>query len=305
MSEKKNEREQDNHKESSKKKDFWDKIQAIGLGSIFIALVGILFTIKSSNQQESSRDYQMATQLFSSREESEMKFRGDMFDKLLTKFYLQEDVSGKINALQLFQDNFHDIFNGSAFFEVIKEQIDKECDSSKRIDMLNKLIGIAKKNTRQQLEMIKSGATDAFEESFQLPEGENFCKQVIIKKDENENAHFIKICIEAVEKDRMSVDVKMKVGDHEAEADADGDTIRFSLSYFDLPFTNNTLLDDGHRITIVLKDISCPDNEHKDNCTVTLKLVEFPASYVISGYRPQIKGVDKILKSGLRETHRH
>jgi hypothetical protein len=67
----------------------------------------------------------------------------------------------------------------------------------------------------------------------------------------------------------------------------------FELDYFDTPFTDNTLLPDRHRLAMTLKDI----NVGKDGqLKARVKIIEFPQYYVLSGHRPAMDQLNKMME---------
>jgi hypothetical protein len=65
----------------------------------------------------------------------------------------------------------------------------------------------------------------------------------------------------------------------------------FDVSYFDAPYTDNTLLPDHHRIALMLKRV-----ELQRPARAFLNLIEFPAHFVTTGYRPSIEEADEMVK---------
>ena len=73
--------------------------------------------------------------------------------------------------------------------------------------------------------------------------------------------------------------IKVKARSIEVEVNLDAEKerkLKFQVSFFDAPLTDNTLLPDGHRFTITLKETNMKVNPHE----ATLNVIEFPAHYV-------------------------
>jgi len=87
--------------------------------------------------------------------------------------------------------------------------------------------------------------------------------------------------------------IKVKARSIEVEVNLDAEKerkLKFQVSFFDAPLTDNTLLPDGHRFTITLKETNMKVNPHE----ATLNVIEFPAHYVTTGYRPSISEANKM-----------
>ena len=69
--------------------------------------------------------------------------------------------------------------------------------------------------------------------------------------------------------------------------------LEFKVSFYDAPFTDNTLLPDKHRFAITLKKT----NMESDPPEATFHVFEFPADYVTTGYRPSIREANKMIEA--------
>lgn len=66
---------------------------------------------------------------------------------------------------------------------------------------------------------------------------------------------------------------------------------RFTLNYYDSPFTDNTLLPGGHRFALTLKDLDMK------NKWAFVNHFKFPSDFITAGHRPAtLSGIDSILK---------
>jgi hypothetical protein len=73
------------------------------------------------------------------------------------------------------------------------------------------------------------------------------------------------------------------------------DSLKFSITPYDLPFTDNTIVDDEHRFSVFVKAVSISDNE-QDNL-VDVSVVWFPPGYILSHERPfNYQEIRKVLK---------
>lgn len=112
--------------------------------TLFLGVVGLIFTYVIDVQQEKNRSNQMAVQIMSQREQSEIDFRQKMFGVLVTELLDPKvDVRERVTRLKLFQHNFHDIFNGRALFDVLEKDA-RSLPKRERDDLIHDLVSLAK-----------------------------------------------------------------------------------------------------------------------------------------------------------------
>ena len=301
----------------------WAQVAA----TVFLGVVGLIFTVIQNNQQEDNRKAQfllqqvnqkaqiqlqeqnrkaqLGLQLMSQRELSEMDFRQKMFEVLVNKLLDPKvDVRERVTRLQLFQHNFHDIFNGRALFNRLEKEALKLPKREDRDETIHNLVSLAKEITRDQELLVGAKPTEIkdiivgnstivnlksdhdshepSEEQAPSEEPENSHEH----SEEPENSHKIKIKLIKVR--ARSVEVQVTINHDTAEAR----TIQFDVSYFDAPLTDNTLLPDKHRFAITLKDTNINKHPYK----ATLNVFEFPADFVTTGYRPMITEANKLIE---------
>jgi len=291
----------------------WAQVAA----TVFLGVVGLIFTVIQNNQQEDNRKAQfllqqvnqtaqiqlqeqnrkaqLGLQLMSQRELSEMDFRQKMFEVLVNKLLDPKvDVRERVTRLQLFQHNFHDIFNGRALFDRLEKEALKLPKREDRDETIHNLVSLAKEITRNQELLVGAKPTEIkdiivgnstivnliFDQDSHEPSEEQ------AHSEEPENSHKIKIKLIKVR--ARSVEVQVTINHDTAEAR----TIQFDVSYFDAPLTDNTLLPDKHRFSITLKDTNINKHPYK----ATLNVFEFPADFVTTGYRPMITEANKLIE---------
>ncbi len=299
--------------EKSGKKDIWTKLQV--LSTIFLSAVGLFFTFVHQNIQEQNRKWQAATQILSSREISEMEFRQRIFDTVLNKLLnSSRDIEERVTILRLFQHNFHDVFNGRAFFDVLKD----EAETSGRSELVRELYSIGQEIAGIQESIVEANLKEGEIVKYRvykngnpspdsgsgfpeitLSEGDSVeINLVTVEHEAPADTHKIKIILKSVNSEN-AVDVNLTIlSSHSQNAHNTGknpEPIEFEVSHFDVPFTDNTILPDGHRISIMLKkacywEHEYPGSPHK----ATLKIIEFPVHYIISGYRPSLNHLQDI-----------
>ncbi len=279
----------------------WAQVAA----TVFLGAVGLIFTVIQNNQQEQNRKdqfvlqqrdqkAQLGLQIISQRELSEMDFRQKMFEVLVAELLDREvHVRERVTRLQLFQHNFHDIFNGRALFDGLEKEVMTLPSQEERDDIIHDLVSLAKEVTQAQ-ELLVGAKLNIRE----IIEGKSTIINLKLDPDSHEHseeqAHSEepktshKIKIKLVKVRARSVEVRVTINYETAEAR----TIQFEVSYFDAPLTDNTLLPDKHRFSITLKDTDINEHPHK----ATLNVFEFPADFVTTGYRPTITEVNKLLE---------
>lgn len=94
---------------------------------------------------------------------------------------------------------------------------------------------------------------------------------------------------------RMSVNLReRKPGDSQAVPLEQGTPFDFTLTPYDLPFTDNTVVDKDHRFSLIVKDILPLGQNKKD---IEIWVVWFPEGYVLPNERPvNYQEIRKVLK---------
>ncbi len=144
-------------------KDWWDKLGTIG--SIFQSLViGIvtlyITTLWLPAREEKSRKNEMKTEIMSAREQASLSFRGEMFNELYSSIVASKDsvsITERVEKLRIFQEYFHDVFDGKPFFKSLYEEALIKQDT----EIIKSLITIAKGNGHCQENHIKESYSDA------------------------------------------------------------------------------------------------------------------------------------------------
>ena len=93
--------------------------------------------------------------------------------------------------------------------------------------------------------------------------------------------HPVDVTISAPDWGNQTVEVSLKIKSSTEESSSDT-TKNFTLTWYDLPFTDNTLLSDGYRFALVLGDM---DTEILPR-TANLKFIWFPRNYFPPRERP-------------------
>ena len=271
--------------------------------TIFLGVVGLAFTTVQNAQQNQDRKMQdynrmalTATQLMSQREQSETQFRQEMFQSVIDKLFNQlVPVRERVTVFEVFQHNFHDIFNARAFYDLLERDARKLCPRgcAEQDSIIHDLVSLAREvSEAQELlvattpQVIRLAVGDSvmvhvFEGNSILGEEQGHEGEEGVNGQEQKGVHEILVKLTEVREH----DVKVSI-DIDPENALFGER-EFRVSYFDAPLTDNTLLPDGHRIAIVLRQIH--------GRRATLSVLEFRADYVPTGYRPAIKGTHELI----------
>jgi len=300
-------------KQDYSKKSFivWSQI----IATLSIAVVGGLFTINNSNEQNLNRKNQtdeqeknnkvmVATQLMSNREKSETEFRQAMFLPLINQVLADSlPLEKRFAVLQIFQNNFNDLFNSRALFDILWHKASESLKFNKAHNkdtmhikkIMNDMIELARyTNDKQEEEIIAS-----------LRHRGRLTRDSIIsftfydydddKKDTNDvRTEDVKISLdtEVVEEEmnNYAMKIKMEVRLYDSTKKLTDSTFEeFHISYFNTPLTDNFVLPDGDRIAVILKELYSSDS-------ALIDVIHFPADYVTVGYRPSIEKVNDFLR---------
>jgi len=303
----------------TKGRDFWDKAPAVA--TFFLGVVGTFATFVLSRQAEISRVTQATVQMMSQREVSEMAFRERMFDTLLRELLNpRSSMENRLTTLRLFQLNFHDTFNGRAFFDVLRTEASKASPARRR-RLLDDLNSLGRRTSELQESIVEASVGERFP-SFRIALGEPQSQLITLGiRHEDEvrqtgsdpadlgSVHFARhkgcdldsaqhvghgarehihpFCVTLDSLTSDSVRVRLRFYGPEFERDSVGLQRRFWVSFSDSPFSDNTILPDRHRLAFVLKAT--------DSSDAVLKVIEFPAGYIIAGYRPSLDQLDPLV----------
>ena len=263
--------------------------------TLFLGVVGLIFTYVIDVQQEKNRSNQMAVQIMSQREQSEIDFRQKMFGVLVTELLDPKvDVRERVTRLKLFQHNFHDIFNGRALFDVLEKDA-RSLPKRERDDLIHDLVSLAK-----EVAVVQELLVGSTPKIFTKKEGDSFSFTVPSEKSEKGNhkhgennehgtdkPHDIYIKLIKVKEHAVKIEVIIDAGK------PDSMKLEFEVSFFDAPLTDNTLLRDKHRFAVTLKETNMKAQPYE----ATFSVFEFPADYVTTGYRPSIREANKMFKN--------
>ena len=272
----------------------WSQIAATGL----IGVAGISFTVSNSINESKRQQKEMATDLMANREQSETLFRQSMFEPLIKKIF--DDTSSlekRFSVFELFQNNFHDLFDSRSLYDLIWNTAEtriiqyKDSTNAKAVAILTE----TNKIKRRLLSLAKY--TNAKQEAL-ISISEEFLDTMLVcdsnrvefyLSDDKEELISIQLLTASVDTLTKDIPMILSIG-----CEGEGKPLKINngkkihLSYFDSPLSNNFMLPDGHRIAVILKDLIPPN-------LALIRFAHFPSDYVTIGYRPSVVQVNELI----------
>ena len=262
-----------------KSRDWVDTLAKLlpGIGAI---IAGIFIPLVIHINAERSRSNKLYTEIVSKREMADTELRAKMFENLIKCFFgstsQQKTNKEKLTLLRLLALNFHEFFDLKPLFE----ELESEIEEGERY----KLREIAKEISGKQevmLSHIKEGMV--FERV--LYEGEENGVMVPPMDKSAYRGHRLGIVLTEIGQNEAYV--KLHVIDIPEGVKDVGETtdVNFEVSFYDMPFIDNTKLFNATRFAITLKDIVMDEKQEK---AARIKIIFFPESYMSSRDRPYL-----------------
>lgn len=206
----------------------------------------------------------------------------------------------RIEIFNVFEDNFHDLFNSRSIFDALDNairQLPIEKETRKR--SLLKLLQKTAKEISQQEELLISGYESENENILSnitfdsLQTGTYIDSAIKMRDGRNTENHKFTLRLDSIDTMMKLVKIRLKfLYDKDSIVLNNGEP--FDLEYYDTPFTDNIMLKDHHRVCIVLKKIYSQVSTSSVKMA-KLKILHFPANLITTGYRPSIPGIDDML----------
>lgn len=264
-------------------------------GPIVIGIVGLVVTWKIGRIQEDRSEHEFRTQAMVQREQSETEFRQAMFEALAEKMFSSSDsLPERLKYFEVFQLNFHNLFNARPLYSLLAEQIlAEEITRGGKDSLREDLESLGKRIAKDQTTIIlaaQGGCGQYFLDlKLKTPDTVRLGSLDSEEETESMNEHVLRVTLIEVEEGRARVTVEINPERSDSDSwKSEYWTSTFNLRYYDAPFTDNTLLPDGHRIALSLWKTT-------DN-TASLSLLEFPAHFITVAYRPSLQDLDEIQK---------
>ena len=274
----------------SKAKDKWDILDIIlkPVGGLITALVigllayytqGYLHDLDQNAERNADkvREFRLYTELLNQREQSESKLRSEMFSKIIDSFITKNpnnDIDEQVLDLELLVHNFHESLNLTPLFAYLHRNLrapDKHLTDQERENMEKRLRDLAKEVAlRQLLALTSHGDTVEFIFNFKrgtLDKEESDIVVFDMTSDEpltqankigegtlkfaEQKQHF-SLYLEGVDVTRERLNMTMIINDNHGG----NPPLKFWVDYFDFPMINNTRIEGGNRIAVVLNEFN-------------------------------------------------
>jgi hypothetical protein len=262
-----------------KNRDTWDKLAVIAslLLPISVAAVGFLGTQYLHRQQEAETKGRLYVELQTSREKADSDLRKSMFDTVISTFLKREsrEPAELILALELLAYNFHEVIDLGPLFKHVETMLRPVEPKELREQYTKRLERAAAEVTDKQLAALKGAGTIVsddvfFEELKQHPEGIRLFKQTKGSEDDKgiiqlaetlKASTFAQVDVLGVNPTHKELRIRLWVYHIPATAIAQGEAsvavtevdIVFKVSFYDFPMIDNTRLEHGRRIAVVMR----------------------------------------------------
>ena len=280
---------------------------------LVIAAIGGWYNCATGKQH----DYQAAVQILNSRESSELTARSAAFDRPMTVLLDKRNhsIENRILTLETFLYNFHGIINARNLLADLAGEVDqsKPRDSQEWRRWSGRLRAIARGVANAQRSMIVAAMPEEITIKCRTPVGSASAEEagsqftVATGAEVNCTVEYPRVWYRLADKHELKIRVDC-VGTHELlqqscpdppspfdelstsariTLSADKRILKFETSEFGTPFSDNTTIDHGHRIAILLRAITAKEHQ--------LEVVAFPADLVPPGYQPTITNISRLL----------
>lgn len=274
------------------------------------AIVTAIGALSAALIAQSYQSKMTALTMLSEREQAESNLRATMFSNLITPVagpQKDREISPKREKLlvELLALNFHENFELKPLMEFVYKKLPP--DEKKSLRSVARRI-----TTRQIASLLKEGdeknRTDIQQLTFiELPqkpprtkpeiEADNVNKQYLtylsssgtgaplglyLKKESPDGNWLLDIHVSEPDPENENIGVDILV--QSKSESSHSMKITFTLTPFDFPLTDNTLLADGNRFAMILDKIDI--NENTKLKTVMLRLIWFPKNYFTPRERP-------------------
>lgn len=275
-------------------KDWWEKTKVISGAAL--TLLGLIIPFIYHLEENSKREQETLSQrraeaykMISEREKYEMDFRASHFEMLLNRVKdTSVTVGERIAILHVFYNNFPDRFNPRVFFDVLNQEAENRKDPLSIKQLKSLAIEISKNE-----ESLIQASTGRERKTIWINEGGRKTDTLLSIDPAHPDAHLVSIKLLSIRDE--AVEVHVDFGKDLVDVPDS-----FGVSYFNTPFTDYTILPDGHRFAITLKEIDSKEQRAR------LRVTEFPAHYLITGDRPTAGEINEMVGEIMAgEVHHH
>jgi len=274
------------------KRDAWDKAEIIlhPVGGLLTALAIALFGYFSSDylnrRQAIDTNTRLYTELMSRREESESALRKDMFVSIINSFLRPSggDLDSDVLNLELLAYNFHESLNLKPLFLDLKRKLDKAEKKTTSTEGRAEIAGyeerldrVAREIARKQM-IVLEGVGKNFDRTVDLtqdPAGTTLEPGTLVLDGVKTT---VSIDIQGIDRKSREIGVTLTIETPDPTQGRQTKMADFTVSYFDFPMIDNTRLDKGQRVAVVLNSF----NDQSADLTVVL----FPGEYASLKEKP-------------------
>lgn len=247
-------------------------------------IAGIAIPVVINMNAEQNRKSQLYMQIMSQREQADSSLRERMFSALITSYFgnqISKDPEKQLMYLHLLSLNFQEFFDAKPLFEDLSKRLEGKDPKG-----LEKLHNIAQEMADKQINLLIG--PDNRPEEIKLCMGEinigdfrNVSSLTIQGKHGTGMKKEYAFNVELLDIRKSGVVVRVSPSSSDPSKNSFAfKTMEFEVSYYDMPFMNNTRLMDGSRFAFVLKNMD-PVNK-----IAVLKVVTFPDNYMNLRDRP-------------------
>lgn len=251
-----------------KEKDFWDKLDIVfkAIASCLVATVSLSGSIYLFDKQRSEAKTQLYTQLISARETADSNLRKAMFDTIIKDLLKPEpkQIEDRILALEILTYNFHDVIALGPLFkqlEVDITSVDKlKPAPDQQQKLLSRLRDMSSEVSYKQLAALrKDGVVKNqdvyFDDLKNNPAGITVMDEELrLSSQEGGNKHARRFVIRILDKheetQQLLVHLSVSGSDNPRDLEIHN---TFWVGFSDFPMIDNTRLNDGNRVAIVLR----------------------------------------------------
>jgi len=247
----------------------------------------VLFNRQQASNAEKEEQIKMREgiyQFLNQREQNELSFQADSYKTLFDKVLKSNMQLGlKVSSLRLFYHNAKEHFNPRAFFDVFEAESMKNPNGQ---NIREDLYSFGREIATDEESLIESEAQQTFP-SFWLAPGKSFIDTLISAENtqDDNDTHYVKITVKEIKRNTVVVQTEIL-------EDIQKDVQRFEVSYFDVPYSDFTRFHDHHRFAVTLKKVDTT----VDHWRAQIKIVEFPAHFLLSGERPSMAEVNEMAR---------
>lgn len=232
-------------------------------------LAGVAIPIVINHNQEKNRETQLYVQIMTQREQSDSNLRSQMFNALIGSYFGEDilrDPEKQMMYLHLLTLNFQEFFDARPLFEDLNRRVNPEQRS--------RLLSIARDAADRQANLLAKPDNEPIELKLCVESAADCPNMGTFTLKGIEGDYPFAVRLQEVGPSEIKVRVSS------ADEKFNFKTIEFVMSYFDMPFMNNTKLVDGSRFSFILRNA---DPERK---IASIEVVTFPDEYMNLRDRP-------------------